>query len=102
MKTYQILIEYVGSRFVGWQIQKNGLSVQETIQKNLQKVVKKKITIYGSGRTDAGVHAKEQSAHFKTDFKIKDEKNFIKSLNYFLSKSDISIFIKKVLGLSQY
>ncbi len=42
MKTYQILIEYVGSRFVGWQIQKNGLSVQETIQKNLQKVVKKK------------------------------------------------------------
>ena len=96
MKTYQILIEYVGSRFVGWQIQKNGLSVQETIQKNLQKVVKKKITIYGSGRTDAGVHAKEQSAHFKTDFKIKDEKNFIKSLNYFLSKSDISILkIKK-------
>ena len=96
MKTYQILIEYVGSRFVGWQIQKNGLSVQETIQKNLKKLVKKKITIYGSGRTDAGVHAKEQSAHFKTDFKIKDEKNFIKSLNYFLSKSDISILkIKK-------
>ena len=96
MKTYQMLIEYVGTKFVGWQIQKNGLSVQETIQKSLQKIIKKKITIYGSGRTDTGVHAKEQSAHFKIDFKIKDEKNLTKSLNYFLSESDISILkIKK-------
>ena len=68
MKKYQILIEYVGTKFVGWQIQKNGLSVQEVIQKSLKKLTKKSILIHGSGRTDAGVHAIEQSAHFETDF----------------------------------
>jgi tRNA pseudouridine38-40 synthase len=91
MKKYQILIEYVGTGFVGWQIQKNGLSVQEIIQKSLKKLTKKKILVHGSGRTDAGVHATEQSAHFETDFFIKDKKNFIKSLNFFLSKYSVSI-----------
>ena len=42
MKKYQILIEYVGTNFVGWQIQKNGVSVQEVIQKALKKLTKKK------------------------------------------------------------
>ena len=96
METYQILIEYDGTKFVGWQIQKNGNSVQETIQKILKKLIKKKILLVGSGRTDAGVHAIEQSAHFKTNYKIKDKRNFIKSLNFFLSKYDVSILkIKK-------
>ncbi|MDB9799429.1 tRNA pseudouridine(38-40) synthase TruA [Pelagibacteraceae bacterium] len=96
MQTYQILVEYDGTKFVGWQIQKNGNSVQETIQKILKKLIKKKILLVGSGRTDAGVHAIEQSAHFKTNYKIKDERNFIKSLNFFLSKYDVSILkIKK-------
>ena len=53
MKTYQILIEYVGDNFVGWQTQKNGLSIQETIQNALKNITKKKILILGSGRTDA-------------------------------------------------
>ena len=96
MNTYQILIEYEGTNFVGWQIQKNGLSVQEVIQKSLKKLTKKNIIIFGSGRTDAGVHAIEQSAHFKTNYKIKNKINFIKSLNFFLSKYDVSILdIKK-------
>jgi tRNA pseudouridine38-40 synthase len=69
--TYQIKIEYDGSKFVGWQIQKNGISVQEVVQKALRKLTKKNnITIYGSGRTDTGVHAHEQSAHFNLDHKI--------------------------------
>ena len=91
MKTYQILIEYVGDNFVGWQIQKNGLSIQETIQNALKNITKKKILILGSGRTDAGVHATEQSAHFKIKNTIKDKKKFLKSLNFFLSKKNISI-----------
>ena len=97
MQTYQILIEYVGTKFVGWQQQKNGLSVQEILQKVLKKLLKKEIVIFGSGRTDAGVHAIEQSAHFKTDYKIKNKYNFIKSLNFFLLNYDISILniIKK-------
>ena len=49
---YQILIEYDGLNFVGWQFQKNGKSVQETIEKNLSKILKKKIKIKGAGRID--------------------------------------------------
>jgi len=99
MKKYQILIEYVGTNFVGWQIQKNGVSVQEVIQKALKKLTKKKILIYGSGRTDAGVHAVEQSAHFETDFIIKDKKIFVKSLNFFLLKYNISVL--KIINQSK-
>ena len=96
MNTYQILIEYEGTHFVGWQLQKNGLSVQEVVQKSLKKITKKNITIFGSGRTDAGVHAIEQSAHFKTNYKIKNKVNFINSLNFFLSKHKVSVLdIKK-------
>ena len=96
MNTYQILVEYVGTNFVGWQIQKNGLSIQEVIQKALKKIIKKKIVIFGSGRTDSGVHALAQSAHFKTNYDIKDRQKFVKSLNFFLSKYCVSILdIKK-------
>ena len=62
MFTYQIIVEYLGRNFVGWQIQKNGLSVQEVLEKVLSKFLKDKIRVIGSGRTDAGVHASEQSA----------------------------------------
>ena len=64
MHRYQILIEYVGTNFVGWQIQSKGKSVQKLIQTKLSKLLKEKIFLIGSGRTDAGVHAIEQSAHF--------------------------------------
>ena len=59
MHTYQIIIEYDGTNFVGWQKQKNGASVQQTIEKILTKILKEKIILYGSGRTDTGVHAVE-------------------------------------------
>ena len=64
MPRYQIYIEYVGTKFIGWQIQKNGQSIQGLIQQKLSKILNEKITIVGSGRTDSGVHAIEQSAHF--------------------------------------
>ena len=91
MFTYQIHIEYLGTQFVGWQIQKNGLSVQEVLEKVLSKFLKENIKIIGSGRTDAGVHASEQSAHFKTKSIIKDKINFINSINFFLKKYPISV-----------
>jgi len=91
MFTYQINVEYLGSNFVGWQFQKNGVSVQEVLEKGLSKFLKDKIKVIGSGRTDAGVHAKEQSAHFKTIRKINDRDNFINSMNFFLQKYPISI-----------
>jgi len=96
MFTYQINVEYLGTNFVGWQIQKNGLSVQEVLEKNLSKFLKEKIRVMGSGRTDAGVHASEQSAHFKTKYKIIDKNIFINSINFFLNKYPVSILdIKK-------
>ncbi len=96
MPRYQILIEYVGTPFVGWQIQKKGKSVQKTIQSTLSKLLKQKIILYGSGRTDAGVHALEQSAHFDVKNKIKNTDKIIKSLNFFLNNKMISIIkIKK-------
>ena len=96
MYTYQIIVEYLGTNFVGWQIQKNGLSIQETLEKVLSKFLKDKIRVIGSGRTDAGVHASEQSAHFKTKNHIIDKNNFINSINFFLKKHPISILsIKK-------
>ena len=65
MYRYQILIEYAGTSYLGWQIQKKGKSIQKTVQLALSKLLGHKIILYGSGRTDAGVHANEQSAHFK-------------------------------------
>ena len=96
MPRYQILIEYVGTNFIGWQVQKKGNSIQGLIQKTISKILKEKITIIGSGRTDSGVHAIEQSAHFDCAKIIKDYKIFLKSINYFLNKDLISILnIKK-------
>ena len=93
---YQIVIEYDGTNFVGWQYQKNGLSIQEVLEKKLKKVLKDKIRIIGAGRTDAGVHALEQSANFFINKKIENKKVFLNSINYFLSKHLISIIdIKK-------
>ena len=96
MYRYQILIEYVGTSYIGWQIQKKGNSIQKTIQLALSKVLGKKIILYGSGRTDAGVHAVEQSAHFDIKNKIQNIDRTIKSLNFFLNNKMISIIkIKK-------
>ena len=96
MFRYQILVEYLGTSFVGWQIQKKGISIQKVIQSVLSKLLKQKIVLYGSGRTDAGVHALEQSAHFDLKNKIQNIEKFIKSLNYFLNPKKISVIrIKK-------
>ena len=87
---YQLIIEYIGTNFVGWQIQKKGVSVQGEIQKVLRKFIKKDLKLFGSGRTDSGVHALGQSAHFITNHKIKSKK-ILNTLNHFLKKKGISI-----------
>ncbi len=79
---YQIIIEYDGTTYNGWQYQKNGSSIQNEIEKALRKVIKKKIRVIGSGRTDAGVHAVGQSANFFCD-KIENNKKYIKKTNNF-------------------
>ena len=91
MYRYQILIEYVGTNFVGWQIQSKGKSIQKLIQKKLSKLLKEKILLIGSGRTDSGVHAIEQSAHFECKNKIQNLDKFLKSVNHFVNDMNISI-----------
>ena len=96
MFRYQILIEYVGTGFIGWQSQLKGKSVQKTIENSLKKILKEKISVVGQGRLDAGVHAISQSAHFDTKNKILDINRFLKRLNFLVNKSFISILsIKK-------
>jgi len=96
MYRYQVLIEYVGTNFVGWQIQTKGKSIQKLIQIKLSKLLKEKISLIGSGRTDSGVHAIEQSAHFDCKKEIQNLDKFLKSINHFVNGMSISIIdIKK-------
>ena len=91
MFRYQILIEYEGTNFRGWQIQKKGKTVQGLLQEKISKLLNEKIIIYGAGRLDVGVHAKEQSAHFDCKNKIIKIDRFLKSINHFLNKDGIAI-----------
>ena len=90
INNYQIIIEYLGTDYVGWQRQKNGISIQLLIEKALGKTLNSKIKINGSGRTDAGVHAIAQSANFLFKEEIKDEFKFLNTVNYFLKNNSIS------------
>ena len=91
MPRYQIYIEYEGTNFRGWQVQKKGKTIQGLIQEKISKILKENIILSGSGRTDAGVHAIEQSAHFDSKIRIKQIEKFLKSINYFLNKERIAI-----------
>ena len=100
MYRYKIIIEYDGTDLHGFQIQKKHNTVQKLVQSNISKILKEKIKIIGSGRTDAGVHAWGQTAHFDTKKIIKNIGKFIHSLNFFLNKKLISILEIKKKNLS--
>ena len=96
MFKYQILVEYVGTNFRGWQVQKKGKTIQGLLQEKISKLLKEKIILLGSGRTDTGVHAIEQSAHFDCINQIKEFGRFLKSINHFLNKDGVTVLnIKK-------
>jgi len=65
MSNYKLLIEYDGTNFVGWQRQNNGKSIQQSLEEAILKLSNEKVTVLGAGRTDSGVHAKGQVAHFE-------------------------------------
>ena len=100
MHRYHILIEYVGTNFIGWQIQSKGKSIQKLIQIKLSNLLKEKISLVGSGRTDSGVHAIEQSAHFNCKKEIQNLNKFLKSVNKFVNDMNISIIYIKKKNLS--
>ena len=67
---YKITIEYDGTNLLGWQKQNEGVSVQYFLEEALKGFAHKDIEVYGAGRTDAGVHATGQVAHFDLDTSI--------------------------------
>ena len=70
VKNFKITIEYDGGRYCGWQRQTRDPTIQEEIEKALKTITGQKISLIGSGRTDAGVHALAQVANFKCDTKL--------------------------------
>ena len=73
MYNYKIIIEYDGTNFVGWQQQENGESIQSALQEALIKLSNEEVTVFGAGRTDAGVHAFGQVASFSLSKKIETD-----------------------------
>ena len=95
MQRYQIKVEYDGTNFVGWQYQKNGLSIQEILQNAIFQFSREKVTVTGAGRTDSGVHAIGQVAHFDLKKKIK-KKNFLLGVNQYIGNNPVTVLdIKK-------
>lgn len=90
VQRYKLVIEYLGSGFVGWQKQKNCISVQEVIENAIYSFTNEKVALYAAGRTDAGVHAKGQVAHVAFE-KETDNIRFIKAINHFVRPHKVSI-----------
>ena len=90
MQRYKIKIEYEGTPFVGWQFQKNGKSIQEVLQKAIFKFSKEKVTVIGAGRTDSGVHALGQTAHFDLKKRI-NKKKILPAINQNIENNSVTV-----------
>ncbi len=90
MQRYKIKIEYEGTSFVGWQFQKNGQSIQEVLQKAIFKFSKEKVTVIGAGRTDSGVHALGQTAHFDLKKRI-SKKKILPAINQNIENNSVTV-----------
>jgi tRNA pseudouridine38-40 synthase len=95
IKNINIILEYDGSNYHGWQSQKNAVSVQDVVKKAIEKLTGESINLIGSSRTDQGVHALGMSANFKTSSKIPAEK-FSYALNPLLPDDIVSKNSKEV------
>ena len=84
MRRIKLTVAYDGTGFCGWQIQKTGRTVQEELQKVLAVLHKHPVAVTGSGRTDAGVHALGQVAHFDTDLHTMPPDKFVPAMNSLL------------------
>ncbi len=95
MRKLKLLSEYDGTRFHGWQVQPNGLTIQELLEKHLTGITKTPTQIFGAGRTDAGVHAKGQVAHFRTESAM-TTREFLKALNSCLPPDVVVLQVDEV------
>lgn len=82
-RTLRLTLAFQGTRYNGWQHQKDGKSLQELIESHLGRIFKEPVTLYSSSRTDSGVHAKALVAHCRVHSALADEK-ILAALNYYL------------------
>ncbi len=90
MARYKILLEYDGSGFVGWQRQDNGFSVQQAVEEAIERFSGQSVKVFGAGRTDSGVHALGQVAHFDLD-KEQTPDTVRKALNFHLKPAVVAV-----------
>ena len=90
MPNYKITLEYDGTNYVGWQRQENGSSIQQLVEEAIAKLSKQKITLFGAGRTDAGVHARGHVAYFELEQHF-DTDTIRDGINHYLRPQPISI-----------
>lgn len=95
MNNIKLVIEYDGTNYVGWQQQKNGITIHGKLSKAIERVINEEVTLLGSGRTDAGTHAIGQVANFKTKSNI-PVYNLVKAINAYLPKDIVVRSAKKV------
>ena len=88
-RNLMVTLSYDGSKYHGWQVQKNALSVQEVFQNSLTKVLGEIVDIKGCSRTDSGVHANMYCVSFKTSCSIKAD-NLVYALNRYLP-ADVAV-----------
>ncbi|WP_375359038.1 tRNA pseudouridine(38-40) synthase TruA [Candidatus Tisiphia endosymbiont of Neophilaenus lineatus] len=87
---YKITIEYLGTAFVGWQRQCNAISIQQILEDGIYKFTGEKVMVHGAGRTDSGVHALGQVAHFDL-VKYMQPYKVIQAINYFVRSYHIGV-----------
>lgn len=90
MPRYRLTVEYDGRPFIGWQRQDNGPSVQGALEEGIEKFSGLRVAVTGAGRTDAGVHAKGQVAHFDLERDFAPEK-VRDALNHFLRPKPVVV-----------
>lgn len=98
MDTLVLKVEYDGTRYAGWQRQKNAISVQQTIEEALKSLTGVDLSIIGAGRTDAGVHASGQIAHSRlTEILNIPQDKLTKAINFYLP-DDIRIIESRIIN----
>ena len=95
MRSIKLVIGFIGTRFEGWQSQKKGKTLQELFERTLSRILKEKIQVTSSSRTDSGVHAKALVAHFRTSSALHDER-IQKALNFYLPR-DVVVYQAKTV-----
>lgn len=97
MQRYFIYLSYDGAAYHGWQVQPNGITVQECLEKALSLLLRCETPVVGAGRTDTGVHAKLMVAHFDSETVLPDTVEYAERLNRILPKD---IAVAKIVPVS--